>query len=274
MESLDSFFQNRAQSTNVSRYGTVTNNNRQYRAKHTVTIPRPRSLNSNSHCGSSVADTADTHSNGDEFYQYTSNGTPYYNLVPHGRESISPTPNDEAISYNNHDHLAISTLAPPDGPIPTLSVMDASSNRSLPSTNGSLFHHSTASKSKDGMGSSSIDEQIIRENREDSHHPLLGMILVTLSALLYAALNLSVKALMYETPWQELMFIRMSITWSATMVWILAQYRGKLKFCGPSHQRIWLLVRGAFLWGAMFTCWWSFEFLPVGMYCGHSVIIY
>lgn len=157
MESLDSFFQNRAQSSNVPKYGTVTNNNRQFRTKHTVAIPKPKSSTSNSHCSSSVADTADSQSN-DEFYQYA--GTPYYNLVPHGRESISPTPNDEAISYNNHDHHTMSTLAPLDGPILT---MDASSNRSLPSTNGSLFHHSTASKSKDGMGASSIDEQVRSE---------------------------------------------------------------------------------------------------------------
>jgi len=33
---------------------------------------------------------------------------------------------------------------------------------------------------------------------------------------------------------------------------------------GPKHQRILLFVRAFFLWGAMFTCWWSFEYLPVG----------
>ena len=60
------------------------------------------------------------------------------------------------------------------------------------------------------------------------------------------------------------MFIRMFITWIATLIWMLVQYKGKLHLCGPSHQRLLLSIRAFFLWGAMFTCWWSFEFLPVG----------
>merc|ERR1719300_719697 len=90
------------------------------------------------------------------------------------------------------------------------------------------------------------------------------MILVTLSAIMYAGLNLSVKVLMFDTPWQELMFIRMGITWMATCVWIFVQYKGKMSLFGPKKQRLLLFVRAFFLWGAMFTCWWSFEYLPVG----------
>merc|ERR550532_107140 len=104
----------------------------------------------------------------------------------------------------------------------------------------------------------------MEQNAESSHHPLMGMILVTLSALMYAGLNLSVKVLMFDTPWQELMFIRMGITWMATCVWIFVQYKGKMSLFGPKKQRLLLFVRAFFLWGAMFTCWWSFEYLPVG----------
>ena len=53
-------------------------------------------------------------------------------------------------------------------------------------------------------------------NRKLSH-PMLGQILATLSAVLYAVLNLSVELLMRDTPWQKLMFIRMAITWCSTM---------------------------------------------------------
>jgi len=258
MDSLDSFFQPPSNALHAVRHSTVTNSSRQFRAKHTISIPEAKSLAL--HCGSSVADTADTQSNGDEYFQFAAAATadtPYFNLVPHGRESISPTPKaptpSDAATACGTEHAL-----PP--------IMAADSNRSTVTSNSSLFHHSTASRCREGVAASSgsIDDEIARENREEAHHPLLGMILVTLSALCYAALNLSVKALMLETPWQELMFIRMSITWSATMVWILAQYRGRLRFCGPSHQRLWLLVRALFLWGAMFCCWWSFEFLPVG----------
>jgi len=128
-------------------------------------------------------------------------------------------------------------------------------------SNGSLFNHSSD-------GGHSFDIADARHdslpNRKLSHHPLLGMILVTLSAILYAVLNISVKLLMHSTPWQELMFIRMAITWCSTMVWMLAQYRGRISFFGPAQHRLLLVIRGVFLWGAMFACWWSFEFLPVG----------
>eukprot|EP01084_Bolivina_argentea_P139971 246191_1 len=112
--------------------------------------------------------------------------------------------------------------------------------------------------------SSDIIEQIRHSNDENAHHPLLGMGLVTLAAICYSILNLSVKALMHETPWQEIMFIRMTITWIATMTWIIVKYKCKLNLCGPLNKRILLIIRAIFLWGAMFTCWWSFEFLPVG----------
>jgi len=105
---------------------------------------------------------------------------------------------------------------------------------------------------------------IAAQNDDSKHHPLMGMILVTLSAVMYAGLNLSVKVLMAETPWQELMFIRMGITWIATCIWIFVQFRGKMTLFGPKSHRALLLIRAFFLWGAMFSCWWSFEYLPVG----------
>merc|ERR1719464_1880973 len=127
-------------------------------------------------------------------------------------------------------------------------------------SNGSLFNHSS-----DGGHSFNVEDaqHDTLPNRKLSHHPLLGMILVTLSAVLYAVLNITVKLLMHSTPWQELMFIRMAITWCSTMAWMLAQYRGRISFFGPSQHRLLLFIRGVFLWGAMFFCWWSFEFLPV-----------
>ena len=131
------------------------------------------------------------------------------------------------------------------------------------------------SRSSSSSGTSTSNE-LTSEDYEDSLErldnidgkkpPLLGMLLVTLSAVCYAALNLSVKALMDQTPWQELMIIRMGVTWAATMVWILVQYRGQMSLFGPKDKRLLLTWRAFFLWGAMFCCWWSFEFLPVGMF--------
>ena len=112
-----------------------------------------------------------------------------------------------------------------------------------------------------------IHEKIMADIRVDNHHPLFGMILVTLSALLYAALNLSVSSYLFltATPWQELMFIRMVITWMVTMLWLCWIYPCKLNLRGPSKYRRLMLLRAVFCWGAIVQCWWSFEFLPVGL---------
>jgi len=111
-----------------------------------------------------------------------------------------------------------------------------------------------------------IYERILHDIRVDNYHPLHGMILVTISAILYAVLNLSVTSFMFEShiPWQELMFIRMSISWLVTAICIVYQYRCKLFLCGPLRHRRLLLLRSVLCWAAIVQCWWSFEFLPVG----------
>mmetsp|Transcript_25596 Transcript_25596/g.41794 ORF Transcript_25596/g.41794 Transcript_25596/m.41794 type:complete len:576 (+) Transcript_25596:35-1762(+) len=165
-------------------------------------------------------------------------------------EDADADDNDEDLSwYDSHSR--------------DIEVHETASNCSFSSTTLTPSN-SSAAVCQTPTTRSQVMRHIKRDNYESSHHPLLGMSLVTLSALLYAALNLSVKLLMDETPWQELMFIRMFITWLATMVWILISYKGKLNLCGPRRSRCLLTLRAIFLWGAMFTCWWSFMFLPVG----------
>ena len=107
--------------------------------------------------------------------------------------------------------------------------------------------------------------KIIHDNRESNHHPLLGMLLITISALLHAALNISVKLIMQRTPWHQMMYIRMSVTWVTTCVWLLFKYKGRISLFGPQHRRWLLLLRAGLLWISMFTCWWSFRFLRVGL---------
>ena len=138
---------------------------------------------------------------------------------------------------------------------------DSSSNWSFQSSRD----HSPASYPSSTMSRVSDTDETITSFIE-LDHPLLGMIFVVIAALLYATLNLSVKTLMYETPWQELMFVRMALTWIITTIWMVVQFRGGMSFFGPDNKRIrmLMLVRALCLWGAVLSCWWSFEFLPVG----------
>ena len=169
------------------------------------------------------------------------------------------------LSSANSDMDVIDEESNDDGEGDGVRLVDSSSNCSF-DTSGSV-------PGAPGIRSSdSVQDRISEENKEGNHHPLMGMILVTLSAIMYAGLNLSVKVLMFETPWQELMFIRMGITWMATCIWIFAQFRGKMSLFGPKEARVLLFVRAFFLWGAMFTCWWSFEYLPVGMHSLYSLL--
>ena len=80
------------------------------------------------------------------------------------------------------------------------------------------------------------------EGDVDSDNPLLGMMLMTISALLHTTLNMSVKTLMYETAWQELMFVRMGITWILSVLWIIVVFRGEINFCGPSSTKFRILL--------------------------------
>ena len=139
---------------------------------------------------------------------------------------------------------------------------DSSSNWSFQSSKD----NSPASYSSSTMSQVSDTDETITSFIE-LDHPLLGMIFVVIAALLYATLNLSVKTLMYETPWQELMFVRMALTWIITTIWMLVQFRGGMNLFGPDNNRIrmLMLLRAICLWGAVLSCWWSFEFLPVGM---------
>ena len=152
---------------------------------------------------------------------------------------------------------------------PELVLVEKSSNWSVPSFGGGRSNSASASTSSSGSASSSSSSSTRSESGSlflESDHPLLGMILVTISALLHTTLNMSVKTMMHETAWQELMFVRMELTWMLPAIWICVQFRGRLGLCGPSDPKLrWLLLlRGMFLWGSMFTCWWSFEYIPVG----------
>ena len=245
-----------------NKYGSFTNNRKHFQNK---LISKSTSSLSTSPLQSTDANTP--------FSQYTPD--PCYNILSNeslASLNVNLDPNDyyinskDDISIGSKDDLSDGDI---DIDVDDLDGDDQIGVHLIDSSSNCSFMSSTLSKpSKTGTTTTEdIMHKIIKDNRESSHHPLLGMILVTLSAVLYAALNLSVKALMYETPWQELMFIRMFITWLATLIWMLVQYKGKLHLCGPSHQRLLLAIRAFFLWGAMFTCWWSFEFLPVGMLC-------
>ena len=101
---------------------------------------------------------------------------------------------------------------------------DISADGASSRTHGRIDTSIISTTDSDSLASTGTDIS----NIDSKSPPLLGMILVTISAVCYAALNLSVKALMDETPWQELMIIRMGITWIATMVWILWQYKGTM----------------------------------------------
>ena len=81
--------------------------------------------------------------------------------------------------------------------------------------------------------------------------PLLGMALVTLSASLHSVLNLSVKQLLSECPWHQIMFIRVSVTWLTTVCWLLLK---KQSLFGPRDKRRLRVIRAVYLWGAIFSC--------------------
>ena len=235
------------QTPHIDKYGSFQNNRKHFRNKRT------KSLDTLSHSLSSSS----SHPQGTPYSEFTPN--PFYNLLSSSSLSssiISLDPNDFYI--NSKDDISVeSNHSDSDSHHDGVALIDSSSNCSF----------GTIDSSKNALTASSIMDAIMSDNEYGAHHPLLGMTLVTLSAIGYALLNLSVKLLMYETPWTELMFIRMAITWICTTLWILVQYRGKLSLFGPKHQRFLLLLRAFFLWGAMFTCWWSFEFLPVGTLC-------
>jgi len=179
---------------------------------------------------------------------------------------------ENEIQENSFSHQYISSAVVKQLDVDNIESIDPSDNRSKCDSdsnieierNGMSTRKSSQSMATNVDSASALMMEIENDDESLSSHPLAGMVLVAVSAICYAALNLSVKALMQQTPWQELMLIRMGVTWIFTMLWILIQYRFDMNLFGPPHQRLLLTFRAFFLWGAMFCCWWSFQFLPVG----------